>query len=88
MADAELETHVRLRRVLEAWVFDLAGNLIYTNRELVSEVDVFVFWLEVCVVLCWGVLGQEFIKWLSVTPGTADRLWGWEPLELREGKGC
>jgi hypothetical protein len=44
MADAELETHVRLRRVLEAWVFDLAGNLIYTDRELVSEVDVFVFW--------------------------------------------
>jgi hypothetical protein len=32
MANAELEADVRLRRVLEPWVFDLAGNLICENE--------------------------------------------------------
>jgi len=37
MANAELEADVRLRRVLEAWVFDLAGNLICgKGKDLVS----------------------------------------------------
>jgi len=41
MADAELEADVRLRRVLEARVFDLAGDLVYEKEKGFSLAGVF-----------------------------------------------